>query len=201
MNRLEFTATIAGALFWPLGLVIIAVLFRRPLAELLPRVRSARIGPISFDVGDDLRAAAAAAHVALSAPQLSIIEQRLRRAMPKLRGATVLWVDDNPAGNVPLVRILNDHGVRVLQAKTTDDALDIAGGSAVDVVISDMDRGGDPRAGLQLLAKLPDGVPVLFYLRQVQANTPPGAIGITNRPDELLHLTLDILERRRHEGP
>ncbi|MGE3361307.1 MAG: response regulator [Acidimicrobiia bacterium] len=201
MNRLEFTATIAGALFWPLGLVIIAVLFRRPLAELLPRVRSARIGPIGFDVGDDLRAAAAAAHVALSAPQLSIIEQRLRRAAPILRGATVLWVDDNPAGNVPLVRILNDRGVRVLQVATTEDALRIAGGSNVDVVISDMERAGHDRAGLQLLAELPDGVPVLFYVRQLQADTPPGSNGITNRPDELLHLALDILERRRHEGP
>jgi hypothetical protein len=27
--------------------------------------------------------------------------------------------------------------------------------------------------------------------------TPPGAFGITNRPDELIHLVLDVLERER----
>jgi hypothetical protein len=39
---------------------------------------------------------------------------------------------------------------------------------------------------------------VIFYVSVINQDKPlpPGAFGLTNRPDELLHLVIDALERR-----
>ena len=44
----------------------------------------------------------------------------------------------------------------------------------------------------QLLA-----VPVIFYVGHVTDAAPAGSAGITAEPDELIHLVLDQLERKR----
>ena len=40
---------------------------------------------------------------------------------------------------------------------------------------------------------------MIFYVGSLdkEKGTPPGAFGITNRPDELTHCVLDVLERVR----
>jgi hypothetical protein len=40
--------------------------------------------------------------------------------------------------------------------------------------------------------------PVIFYVGRVDpgAGVPPGAFGLTNRPDQLLQLTIDALSKR-----
>lgn len=45
--------------------------------------------------------------------------------------------------------------------------------------------------------------PVVFYVGEVdpKKGTPVYAFGLTNRPDELVHLILDILERTRSTVP
>ena len=48
MNRLEFTATIVSALFWPAALVTVTLLFRSHIRSLLPHITSASIGPVSM---------------------------------------------------------------------------------------------------------------------------------------------------------
>jgi hypothetical protein len=73
------------------------------------------------------------------------------------------------------------------------------------MIISDIDRAypePNPRAGLDMLPRLAEAgvhLPVVFYVGRLDpaAGVPPGAFGVTNRPDELLNLTLDALERIR----
>jgi hypothetical protein len=65
-----------------------------------------------------------------------------------------------------------------------------------------MARGNVPDEGLQLLQQMKDKAlycPVIFTvgLYDPSRGTPPYAFGITNRVDELLNLTFDILERVR----
>ena len=71
-----------------------------------------------------------------------------------------------------------------------------------DLVISDMRRGSVPDEGLSLLRKMREGrypQRVVFYVGRAdpEKNMPTGSFGITDRPDELLHLIMDILERQR----
>ena len=62
-------------------------------------------------------------------------------------------------------------------------------------------RENNDTAGVDALPSLRSAAPetpVVFYIGQESTRgVPVGAFGITNRPDELLHLVLDVLERRR----
>ncbi len=128
--------------------------------------------------------------------------RRAALAAPALRGAKVLWIDDRPEGNLGERRLLEELGVAVAQAASTDIALERLDEEPFDLVISDIERGGDPAAGLEALPALhrvAPGIPVIFYIARLDPHrgTPQGAAGITDRVDELLHLVLDVLERRR----
>ena len=71
-----------------------------------------------------------------------------------------------------------------------------------DLVISDIGREPGAEDGLELLPRLLDlGYEgrVIFYIGEYEPRLgiPVGAHGVTDRPDELLHLVLDVLERRK----
>jgi CheY-like chemotaxis protein len=125
-------------------------------------------------------------------------------------GAEVLWVDDRPSNNRNEARMLRSFGALITFSATTEEALH-ALGTAVDqhqpfdVVLSDINRAlptQDPTAGLSMLARLRDSgfsQPVIFYVGSLrpEAGVPPGAFGLTNRPDQLLQLVIDALSRVR----
>jgi CheY-like chemotaxis protein len=130
-----------------------------------------------------------------------------------LRGARLLWVDDNPASNEPLVEMLHGFGVVVDSAISTDEALTLARRHRYDVIVSDIERDGNAEAGLEMRADMEaNGTSrwTIFYVQQLRTATlaggkyehamvPPGAFAITNRPDHLLHYIIDVLERERWE--
>jgi len=68
-----------------------------------------------------------------------------------LIGKSVLWVDDNPANNELVVRTLKKLRLNVEQATSTEEALAEMQHRRFDLVISDMGRGRDMRAGYGLL--------------------------------------------------
>ena len=117
-----------------------------------------------------------------------------------LRGRRVLWVDDCPENNFYERIALSQLGLAVDLAISTTEGLRAAEYLTPDVIISDMERAGQQDAGMELLGALRQrglSTPVLFYIRQVDPSlgTPRGAFAITERPDELLHCVLDVLER------
>jgi CheY-like chemotaxis protein len=128
----------------------------------------------------------------------------LRRAQlvhPVLKGARVLWVDDQPRNIAYECQALIALGVAVELAVSTDAALAKVRQASYDVILSDMAR-DRPDAGLVLLRMLREvGCPteVVFYVGQVDKGkgVPAGAFGITNQPEPLLHYVLDVLERSR----
>lgn len=132
-------------------------------------------------------------------------EGSLRRAAlaaPALRGATVLWIDDHPKSILWERRILQELGVRVAPAWSTEVALERLAEEPFDLIISDIARGDRADEGVRALPRLrevqPDA-PVVFYVADLDAERgpPAGSAGITDRTGELLHLVLDVLERRR----
>ena len=89
-----------------------------------------------------------------------------------LDGMRILWVDDSPDNNLTPIRRLTRAGAEVETELSTKGALakleDPAG--QFDVIITDMGRGDDPRAGLELLQLLADrfaGAKVVYSTSQL----------------------------------
>jgi CheY-like chemotaxis protein len=82
----------------------------------------------------------------------------------------ILWVDDDPKGNVLQIAHLKDRGIDVVQAVSTNEAIaHLNSGMAFDAVISDMGRreGGvyNAHAGLAFLNEMKQvGHHVPFYV-------------------------------------
>ena len=123
------------------------------------------------------------------------------------RRSTVLWVDDNPDNNVHERQALEALGVSFVLATSTEEALEKLESQSFDAIISDMGRPPDPKAGYTLLDKLRasgDQTPFIIYAgsrtpkHQAEARQ-HGAMGCTNRPDELFEMVLMALGRGRED--
>ena len=125
--------------------------------------------------------------------------RRARLVHQALQGAGVLWVDDQPSNNRWERATLEALGAKVICAEMTDTALGWLDERSFDVIVSDIARGADLRAGLDDLPELREHAPVIFYVGQTrsEAGVPVGAFGIADEPGPLLHLILDVLERSR----
>jgi hypothetical protein len=127
----------------------------------------------------------------------------LRRAelvAAAVRGARVLWVDDVPGNNRSECQLLTALGLRVDQVRSTAEALTALASATYDLILSDMARDEESNAGLRMLGRLGGGSPpVVFYVGCVDESrsAPRGSFGIADQPESLLHLVLDVLERRR----
>ena len=134
--------------------------------------------------------------------KISQIEEKLKSSNePEIfknkskSGSKLLWVDDNPNNNAYLRAYLEQHGSVVDIAISTEMALGKLSVVKFDAIISDMDRNGDDRAGINLLKKLRtagDQIPFVFYCSPWAANNfssevhEAGAQGITSSSQDLI---------------
>ncbi len=94
-------------------------------------------------------------------------------------------------------------GMRVELAVSTEEALAALEKESFDVVISDMGRPPDPQAGYALLKAMRERGNLTPFVIYAGSNAPEhkqlarerGALGSTNRPQELLDLVLRAVER------
>ena len=119
-----------------------------------------------------------------------------------LRGARLLWVDDNPDNNIYERIMLASLGVVIDLSLSTNEALVMLARQPYDAIISDIERQGVMDEGLRFLQAVQGcdvHPPTIFYTFRLDPRKPipPGAFAITQRPDDLLHYILDILERVR----
>ncbi len=75
-------------------------------------------------------------------------------AAPPATGKRILWVDDKPRNNSYLVATLEERGVRVDTALSTDEGLAQFKKMAYDIVVTDMGRPEGDKAGIDLTRKL-----------------------------------------------
>jgi CheY-like chemotaxis protein len=132
--------------------------------------------------------------------KLPSVQARANLVAPLVRGRRVMWVDDQPANNFYERVALTQMGLTVDLAVSTSEALHFLRYQKSDLIVSDMARQGQQDAGIEFLSVLrTEGfdTPVVFYIGRVDGGrpTPVSAFAITDRPDELLHLVLDVLER------
>jgi CheY-like chemotaxis protein len=132
---------------------------------------------------------------------LSSALRRARQVSQVLDGAHLLWIDDCPENNTWERELLSAFGCEVTNVESTRSALACLAQRSYDVILSDIDREGRPDEGVRILpdiASRSSGAPIVFYVGRLSNDTrPSGAFGITNHPNELLHLLLDSLERSR----
>jgi CheY-like chemotaxis protein len=207
---IELVKLIPSFLWW--GFVIaLVILFYKPICqELLPNIIGLKAMGVEIFFIKDLMDAAL--ELAEKSPQWNIEvppmdkQHAINRAKQHLKvfaRAKILWLDDHPENNLNERRMFRQLQAETDTAKNTEEALEMLRGGQYDLVISDMRRGDDVTAGLEFLQRFRkenECTPVIFYLGvfDPQKGTPAQAFGITNRPDELLHLTLDALERSKY---
>ncbi|MGB5972000.1 MAG: response regulator, partial [Nodosilinea sp.] len=117
--------------------------------------------------------------------------------------SSILWVDDRPNNNIYERRALEALGISLVAATSTDEALKHLSRKRFDVIISDMGRPPDPRAGYTLLDKLQaagDKTPFIIYAgsrasKHVAESRQRGALGCTNNANGLFEMVLLALGR------
>jgi CheY-like chemotaxis protein len=117
------------------------------------------------------------------------------------RSKSILWVDDRPDNNFYEREALNRYGIEFELATSTETALNILSNSKFDVIISDMGRPPDSRAGYTLLKAVRergDATPYFIYAgsratEHVAEAARRGAQGTTNIADELIHMVLNAV--------
>lgn len=75
-------------------------------------------------------------------------------ASPAASSKRILWVDDNPKNNSFLIASLEERGVRVDTALSTDEGILKFKQIQYDIVLSDMGRPESERAGIDLAKKI-----------------------------------------------
>ena len=212
-----------GVLLWPTVLLFILHRFRIPLGDFFgslgeftfkaPGVEAtakrkqiveaaAAIGEAVASKPTDGEPGAVIAEAKAAADSVS--EVLTRRALRQFGEATVLWVDDRPNNNHYERQALEALGVRFVLSTSTDDALAKTQRRTFDAIISDMGRPSDSRAGYTLLDALRsrgDQTPFIIYAgskapEHVVESRRHGALGCTNRPQELIQLVLQAIGKR-----
>lgn len=148
-----------------------------------------------------------AAFVPMSDKDADRAVRRAQRNAALLKGKLILWIDDLPPNNLHERDAFSRLGLRVEQVRSGQEAEKFLSdeNETPDLILSDISRGKDPEvkdAGFThfnevLRLKWPK-IPVIFYVTvyEPERGAPPFSAGIAARPDELLHLVIDALERR-----
>lgn len=188
------------------GVIVLAVAFRKPIAQrIIPRVSGLKlfgfeITLLKEDLDQVASQEASKRGIEISEDDKWSALKRAQHIAPVILGARILWVDDHPEGNLQLLKILLSLGASVDHAGTTDEALKLLRKHTYHAVISDIERGDNVKAGTELVSKMWDEHVyrwTIFYVTDLKPGLPEHAFGITNRPDHLLHLVMDALERER----
>lgn len=120
-----------------------------------------------------------------------------------LKRNRVLWVDDFPANNESVVNLFADKGVQFDIAVTTKQGVELFRKKEYDLIITDMGRGDERRAGLLLLKELKllhCQTPVVVYaskraiLKYSDEALRLGAYKVTTGIVNIISVISDILE-------
>lgn len=114
-----------------------------------------------------------------------------------IKAGRVLWVDDHPDNNVEESLMLAGLGLAITQTTSTETALRYLVQGSYEMLITDLGRGDDPEAGLDLLERLPgnNGEMVsLVYTMDAGGRGARamdlGAMAVTETPGDLLEAVL-----------
>lgn len=166
----DFAALVSAlaSLAWPVVAVFLLVWLRGPVGELIASAKQRKFKIVL--AGNELsmeEAAQQQSQVVLDLQtKLAELEKRLgpppeaaaapmaARTVAPARVRRVLWVDDIPRNNSYLIAALQERGVEVDTALSTDEGLAKFAAQRYDVVVTDMGRAEGRTAGIDLVRRL-----------------------------------------------
>ena len=130
-----------------------------------------------------------------------VLYNRIAFVKEKQIQAKALWIDDKSSNNKLEQQLLQSFGLSFDIATSSEAGMQLLSTTTYDLMLSNIARGENTTEGIQFLPKLVRRkklLPTIFYIGNYfpSKGVPPYAFGIANRPDELIHLVLDVLERK-----
>ena len=219
IRLISAVAQLFGVFVWPAVLLFVVVQFRAPLTELFKNAGQFSLKGAGFEASITrqreeavaaLGAAVATRGVDSNDTEVSPDLQEVANALPsprnqqRIQDSYVLWVDDRPDNNSYERQALEALGIRVDISTSTEDALTRIRWRSYDMIISDMGRPPDGRAGYTLLDELRargDETPYFIYAssrapEHVAEARKHGAVGCTNSATELVETVTKVLSAR-----
>ena len=216
-NLVDAVTKFCGVLVWPAVVLFVLLRFGPSLRDFFSSLAEFSLKGAGFEASlkrtqTEVAAAlgAAAGSRAESTPENAARNARAAAAFAneevttsivrRASNATIMWVDDRPNNNLFERHAFEALGINVVLSTSTEDALEKIKQRTFDLIISDMGRPPDPEAGYTLLDRLRstgDRTPFIIYAgsrapeHQAESRR-RGALGCTNRPDELFRMVLSI---------
>jgi hypothetical protein len=195
------TLQVGPSLLWPVLIFGIILLFRNEIKEKIPGL--SKVKTLQFEATFAVQLGDLEQHgVNASGSDRRDAIGRALRAKSYCAGKCILWVDDHPGNNRDLAQFLTVLiSVRIEYVVNTAEAMDmLRHRSDYSMVITDMVRGSNLNAGKDLIKEMKRenlSLPTVIYGSKDSSTegVPPGAFGLTNRPDLLLQYIVDICER------
>ncbi len=218
IRLISAVAQLFSVFAWPALILFVVMQFRAPLTELIKNSGQFSLKGAGFEASITRQREEAVA--ALGAAVATRVEgsdagkppdlQEVATALPsprtqqRIQDSYVLWVDDRPGNNNYERQVLEALGIRVDISTSTEDALSRIRWRSYDMIISDMGRPPDARAGYTLLDELRargDQTPYFIYAssrapEHVAEARKHGAVGCTNSATELVQTVTKVLSTR-----
>lgn len=219
---IEAVTKLISVLVWPSILLFVLIRFAPSLRDFFSSIGEFSLKGAGFEASakrKQAEAAEALAAATASKPETGatpettakearaiasfVAESATPRVIRRLSRSSILWVDDRPNNNVYERKALEAVGITFVISTSTDDALAKLKDQKFDAIISDMGRPPDPQAGYTLLDRLRSSGDLTPFIIYADSRAPEhraearrrGAIGCTNRPDELFDMVLMTLSR------
>ena len=223
VKLLDGVTKLLAVLVWPAILAFVLVRFRAALSDFMTSLSEFSLKGGGFEASAKRRQAEAAAALgaaAVARPDAGaapedvgqetraagelVAEVVTPRVIRRAAKSTVLWVDDRPSNNAHERQALEAVGITFVLATSTEEALERVKRQSFDAIISDMGRPPDSQAGYTLLDKLRGSGNRTPFIIYASSRAPEhraearrrGAIGCTNRPDELFEMVLSALGKK-----
>lgn len=198
----EIIKALPSLLFYSILGILLWKLYKPFVNQLLPKLTNFKAFGIEIGfIKQELKQASINYGVEFNDGKGQALIKRLEHYDTK-RNVKILWIDDNPNSNQYENRILKEFRIISEFASSSEQARKYLTSGVYDIVISDIKRKDNPSEGVEFLKQLElENVPYPPFIFNIgnlnpDLGTPPYAFGITNNPVELLHLVLDVLDRK-----
>ncbi len=200
---IKVIGTLPSVLWVTFATIVFLALRGTIIRTVVPRLTALRALGFEVEMASELLDRAAdEAHVAVTPAARRGALGRLEHAADVLQGGKLLWVDDHPENNAALIDLFRSVGMTVDTVRSTADALADLRHRSYDVLLSDIDRDGDPQAGITMLRELERhhiDVPVVIHTARFDQER-----GVDRRifaaaasPVEVVHYVIDLMERAK----
>ncbi|BCL78227.1 response regulator [Ktedonobacteria bacterium brp13] len=208
------------AIVWPCAIVFTLVYLGTPLKKFLTNLSEITFtaGPLETTVKrQEILQAAISLADAVRAPGAKPIAdtenaRKVARLIDKIitskdsqkiKGTSILWVDDKPSNNMYERNAFESLGIKIITSVSTEDTLEKLKLQKYDLIISDMGRLPDAEAGYTLLKAIQkEKISTPFIIYAVGGDKPDhkdkayssGAFGSTSNALELFESAIDAIE-------